>query len=473
MMTDGGTNEDVKPEVTLDLQAMLSDVSFKDSFRRTISPPVPSIKYEQLTVVDEKYDTTMMIKTGSVVVENIASQPTDYKLLRQVLKDTSFQEKYNLRAMDVEGLGTIFHQAEVKRGEKIRVKQEEDDEHNEEEDVRLMIDDDDDKDSCPITAGRSLIFAGEKDDEFNRLLLKDNIDERGDIGKSASNVGNNNVAASEMTDVNMNLVPVLSQAIERLIQDVEKTSVTLGINKDPKMWSMEDVRTWLLWNVRQFNVPVPPEFFNMDGRNLASMTEQEFQRKYPLTGVILYAQLEVWKAASMEDSHLNVNNFLCDAAKAQNDNVAISIDITDDDDEEDEDVDMESMQKKSKTGKQANNNGVGGTSNNNNNNSSNSSSGTTGGYNSHIHLWQFLKELLSTPDVYASCIRWIDVNSGVFKIEDSVRVAKLWGKRKNRPAMNYDKLSRSIRQYYKKGIMKKTERSQRLVYQFCPPYNIV
>ena len=42
----------------------------------------------------------------------------------------------------------------------------------------------------------------------------------------------------------------------------------------------------------------------------------------------------------------------------------------------------------------------------------------------------------------------------------------------NRPAMNYDKLSRSLRQYYKKGIMKKTERSQRLVYQFCHPYHL-
>ena len=38
--------------------------------------------------------------------------------------------------------------------------------------------------------------------------------------------------------------------------------------------------------------------------------------------------------------------------------------------------------------------------------------------------------------------------------------------------MNYDKLSRSLRQYYKKGIMKKTERSQRLVYQFCHPYHL-
>ena len=90
----------------------------------------------------------------------------------------------------------------------------------------------------------------------------------------------------------------------------------------------------------------------------------------------------------------------------------------------------------------------------------------------HIHLWQFLKELLAQPQLYGSAIRWLDRSGGVFKIEDSVKVARLWGKRKNRPAMNYDKLSRSIRQYYKKGIMRKTERSQRLVYQFCHPYSL-
>lgn len=59
--------------------------------------------------------------------------------------------------------------------------------------------------------------------------------------------------------------------------------------------------------------------------------------------------------------------------------------------------------------------------------------------------------------------------SGIFKIEDSAHVARLWGLRKNRPAMNYDKLSRSIRQYYKKGIIRKPDVSQRLVYQFVHP----
>lgn len=58
---------------------------------------------------------------------------------------------------------------------------------------------------------------------------------------------------------------------------------------------------------------------------------------------------------------------------------------------------------------------------------------------------------------------------GIFKIEDSAHVARLWGIRKNRPAMNYDKLSRSIRQYYKKGIIRKPDVSRRLVYQFVNP----
>lgn len=87
-----------------------------------------------------------------------------------------------------------------------------------------------------------------------------------------------------------------------------------------------------------------------------------------------------------------------------------------------------------------------------------------------VHLWQFLKELLMCPTSYQNAIRWLDRYKGIFKIEDSAYVARLWGRRKNRPAMNYDKLSRSIRQYYRKGIIRKTDCSRRLVYQFCPKY---
>ena len=83
------------------------------------------------------------------------------------------------------------------------------------------------------------------------------------------------------------------------------------------------------------------------------------------------------------------------------------------------------------------------------------------------------RRLYRSLDVFKCRIYFIPViffRSGIFRIEDSARVARLWGERKNRPAMNYDKLSRSIRQYYKKGIIRKTCHSKRLVYQFCPKY---
>ncbi|UYV69532.1 ETV5 [Cordylochernes scorpioides] len=53
------------------------------------------------------------------------------------------------------------------------------------------------------------------------------------------------------------------------------------------------------------------------------------------------------------------------------------------------------------------------------------------------------------------------------------QVARRWGLQKNRPAMNYDKLSRSLRYYYEKGIMQKvsgtcsqTLTRERYVYKF-------
>lgn len=42
-------------------------------------------------------------------------------------------------------------------------------------------------------------------------------------------------------------------------------------------------------------------------------------------------------------------------------------------------------------------------------------------------------------------------------LPSSPQVARLWGMQKNRPAMNYDKLSRSLRYYYEKGIMQKVQ----------------
>ncbi|RZF42533.1 hypothetical protein LSTR_LSTR004452 [Laodelphax striatellus] len=56
-----------------------------------------------------------------------------------------------------------------------------------------------------------------------------------------------------------------------------------------------------------------------------------------------------------------------------------------------------------------------------------------------------------------------------FKLVEPEEVARRWGVQKNRPAMNYDKLSRSLRYYYEKGIMQKVA-GERYVYKFvCDP----
>ncbi|XP_065303661.1 uncharacterized protein [Dermacentor albipictus] len=84
-----------------------------------------------------------------------------------------------------------------------------------------------------------------------------------------------------------------------------------------------------------------------------------------------------------------------------------------------------------------------------------------------LQLWQFLAALLRNPG-NAPCIAW--TGRGLeFKLTDPEEVARRWGVQKNRPAMNYDKLSRSLRYYYEKGIMQKVA-GERYVYKFvCDP----
>lgn len=80
-----------------------------------------------------------------------------------------------------------------------------------------------------------------------------------------------------------------------------------------------------------------------------------------------------------------------------------------------------------------------------------------------IQLWQFLLELLADPG-NASFVAW-EGNNGEFKLTDPDEVARRWGERKNKPNMNYDKLSRALRYYYDKNIMTKIH-GKRYAYKF-------
>ncbi|XP_074078599.1 ETS domain-containing protein Elk-4 [Macrotis lagotis] len=82
---------------------------------------------------------------------------------------------------------------------------------------------------------------------------------------------------------------------------------------------------------------------------------------------------------------------------------------------------------------------------------------------SAITLWQFLLQLLQEPQ-NKHMICWTS-NDGEFKLLQAEEVARLWGIRKNKPSMNYDKLSRALRYYYVKNIIKKVN-GQKFVYKF-------
>ncbi|VDN16022.1 unnamed protein product, partial [Dibothriocephalus latus] len=82
-----------------------------------------------------------------------------------------------------------------------------------------------------------------------------------------------------------------------------------------------------------------------------------------------------------------------------------------------------------------------------------------------IQLWQFLLDELNNP-LSEKYIGWTGQGTE-FRLHDPNEVARRWGLRKNKPKMNYEKLSRGLRYYYDKKIIEKSA-GKRYVYRFSP-----
>ena len=85
-----------------------------------------------------------------------------------------------------------------------------------------------------------------------------------------------------------------------------------------------------------------------------------------------------------------------------------------------------------------------------------------------MQLWQFLYALLEDPEKrYGELIEWTDNRQELeFRLLDPEAIAIWWGNIKHRANMTYERLSRSLRYYYDRGILKKMG-GERYLYRFC------
>lgn len=224
----------------------------------------------------------------------------------------------------------------------------------------------------------------------------------------------------------------------------------LKIPEDPSEWSKDNVRHWLQWAIRQFNLnQIKLQEWNITGKELSVMTLEDFKQKVPKDpGNKFWTHLELLRKCNF----IAVNH-------SGNPNDLVE-------EEDDDDVkEQQTIFKKTpraigsrpiKTYKNINNLSQWGI--------ECSPQGNRTGNNGQIQLWQFLLDILTDKE-HRNIIQWIDGGEGEFKLSDPEKVASLWGERKNKPTMNYEKLSRALRYYYDGDMISKVT-GKRFVYKF-------
>ncbi|XP_058800810.1 DNA-binding protein Ets97D isoform X3 [Phymastichus coffea] len=237
-----------------------------------------------------------------------------------------------------------------------------------------------------------------------------------------------------------------NKTVIRWIVDAQykKDQERLKIPTDPKEWTQTHVKHWLQWAVRQFNlVSLKLADWNITGLQLCNLTLEEFQMKVPLDpGDVFWTHLELLrKSVVQKECHSQINNNKIDKnvkpklprtskprAITTHSSRILSMPL----------ANLESTSLALSTTSKSVNSG-------------------------QIQLWQFLLELLTDRE-QKSAIQWIGTE-GEFKLNQPEAVAQLWGARKNKPSMNYEKLSRALRYYYDGDMISKVQ-GKRFVYKF-------
>lgn len=238
-----------------------------------------------------------------------------------------------------------------------------------------------------------------------------------------------------------------------------KEQERLNIPTDPMDWQRAHVSHWIQWAQAQFpNASIDSDDWRIDGRQLCALSQDDFKRKVPLdpsdmmwTHVELLRKCKfvavIQKTPPVEDPPIKENGSATGASNALHESGMGST------------VNGGGLQIPRKTHKKppvrlgtAKFTVM-----------SESALGNRTGNNGQVQLWQFLLELLTEKN-HREAIHWIG-EDGEFKLENPEIVAQLWGTRKNKPSMNYEKLSRALRYYYDGDMISKVQ-GKRFSYKF-------
>ncbi|XP_046338901.1 GA-binding protein alpha chain-like isoform X1 [Haliotis rufescens] len=312
------------------------------------------------------------------------------------------------------------------------------------------------QDSIQLDANKSLVDQCVQGDGMVQINLEVKSQPAGvkpkinilDILKTADEVETQPVepvpaATQQIQQANTKVViplPEESENVTRWIvdQNFRREQERLKIPFDPVQWSEVHVRHWIQWAVKEFALQaVDIDSFRLDGKQLTELTHPEFINFIPHDpGDIFWTHLELLRKCKFV------------AVMQQPTPHAITTITVSTSDTENR---VRSLSKSSRprspriTGEER------------------LSPGNRTGNNGQIQLWQFLLELLTDKDC-REIIQWVG-DEGEFKLNNPEMVAQLWGQRKNKPTMNYEKLSRALRYYYDGDMIAKVH-GKRFVYKF-------
>ncbi|NWV31034.1 GABPA protein, partial [Grantiella picta] len=223
------------------------------------------------------------------------------------------------------------------------------------------------------------------------------------------------------------------------LEGYRKEQERLGIPYDPIQWSTDQVLHWVVWVMKEFSMTdIDLNTLSIPGRELCSLSQEDFFQRVP-RGEILWSHLELLRKCMADFSVTDFTSVQIIPASVQP-ATPTTIKV------------INSSAKAAKVQRAPRISGE-----------DRSSPGNRTGNNGQIQLWQFLLELLTDKDA-RDCISWVG-DEGEFKLNQPELVAQKWGQRKNKPTMNYEKLSRALRYYYDGDMICKVQ-GKRFVYKF-------